>query len=125
MGNFEVMHFWVLANYLAIIIISILTIFSWKNTGERFFALKSARKDFYECGFRPSNQYPIQISSQFFLICIFFIVYDIELVFSFPFVSFLTNLSFLDIMGFLLIYYFFVLSLFFDFSNNLLNWKFS
>ena len=50
----------------------------------RFGVLKVARKDFYECGFRPQNQKPIQVPIQFLLVCIFFLLYDIELIFIFP-----------------------------------------
>ena len=49
--------------------------------------MKATRRDFYECGFKPQSQRVIKVSIQFLLICVFFLLYDIELVFLFPFVS--------------------------------------
>jgi len=125
LGNFEVLHYWWIVQNLAVIIIFILTSFSYKNLLERFGILKNSRKDYYECGFRPHIQNPIQVSIQFIFICIFFVVYDIELVFSFPLVSSLVYVSLIDLTGFLLIYLTLLISLVYDFNNNLLNWKFS
>jgi len=69
--------------------------------------MKIARRDFYECGFKPQTQKPIKVSIQFILICIFFLLYDIELVFLFPFVSGFTFTGVYDL--FLIIFFFFVL----------------
>jgi NADH-quinone oxidoreductase subunit A len=104
-----------------VIIIFILTIFSSKNLINRFNVLKKSRRDYYECGFRPSNQKPIRVSIQFIFICIFFIIYDIELVFSFPLVSSITYNSLLDFIGLFLIYGTMIISLVYDFNKNLLN----
>jgi len=87
--------------------------------------MKAARKDYYECGFRPHVQRPIQMSMQFILICIFFIIYDIELNFSFPLVAGITYGGLELITNFLLIYVTMSMSLHFDFDRNLLSWKFS
>jgi NADH-quinone oxidoreductase subunit A len=78
------------------------------------------RKDFYECGFKPLKQKPIQLSIQFFILCVFFILYDIELIFSFPLISAIVNQSFLEVMVFLFIYLSFILSLIFDIDRYLL-----
>ena len=69
--------------------------------------MKATRRDFYECGFKPQSQLPIKVSLQFLLICVFFLLYDIELVFLFPFVSGLTFTGLYDI--FLIILFFTVL----------------
>jgi len=69
--------------------------------------MKIARRDFYECGFKPQTQKPIKVSIQFILICIFFLLYDIELVFLFPFVSGFTFTGVYDL--FLIMFFFFVL----------------
>jgi NADH-quinone oxidoreductase subunit A len=69
--------------------------------------MKATRRDFYECGFKPQSQRPIKVSLQFLLICVFFLLYDIELVFLFPFVSGLTFTGLYDI--FLIILFFTVL----------------
>ena len=72
---------------------------------KRFGFLKITRKDFYECGFRPQTQKPIKLPIQFLLICVFFLLYDIELVFLFPYVSGILFSGLYDF--FLLIFFFF------------------
>ena len=94
---------------------------SFKNLLQRLSITKTARKDYYECGFRPHIQRPIQMSMQFILICIFFIIYDIELAFSFPLVSSLSTNGLADFFGFMLIYFTMIISLIFDFDRNLIN----
>lgn len=66
---------------------NIIVSISYKDILRRFGFLKVTRRDFYECGFKPQVQRPIQLSLQFLLICVFFLLYDIELIFLFPFVS--------------------------------------
>ena len=85
--------------------------------------MKIARRDFYECGFKPQTQKPIKVSIQFILICIFFLLYDIELVFLFPFVSGFTFTGLYDL--FLIIFFFFVLfiSLNIDYERHALMWQ--
>lgn len=124
MGGFEVMHYWFITEFLAFAIISILSIFSLKNILLRFGVLKSSRRDYYECGFRPSSQKTIQISSQFFIICILFLIYDIELIFSFPLISSILMNNFVDFFNFFLIYITMCLSLIYDYDKNLLEWRF-
>jgi NADH-quinone oxidoreductase subunit A len=87
---------------------------------KRFGFLKVARRDFYECGFRPTTQKPIRMPIQFLLICVFFLLYDIELVFLFPLVSAATLLGFHDLI--LVIFFFMALlaSLVVDFSRHAL-----
>ena len=87
MGDFEVILITVSAIILAIIVYNVITVLTFKDLLRRFGLLKLTRRDFYECGFKPQTQRPIKISIQFLLICIFFLLYDIELVFLFPFVS--------------------------------------
>ena len=60
--------------------------------------MKATRRDFYECGFKPQNQRVIKVSIQFLLICVFFLLYDIELVFLFPFVSGYTFTGLYDLL---------------------------
>lgn len=61
---------------------------------------------------------------QFLLICIFFLLYDIELVFLFPLVSASTFLGLYDLL--LLIFFFSVLlaSLVVDFNRHALVWQY-
>lgn len=66
---------------------NVITSVSYKDILRRFGFLKTTRRDFYECGFKPQVQRPVQLSLQFLLICVFFLLYDIELIFLFPFIS--------------------------------------
>jgi NADH-quinone oxidoreductase subunit A len=92
---------------LAVIVYNVITILSFKDILRRFGFMKASRRDFYECGFKPQTQRPIKVSLQFLLICVFFLLYDIELVFLFPFVSGFTFTGLYDL--FLLILFFLVL----------------
>jgi NADH-quinone oxidoreductase subunit A len=69
--------------------------------------MKATRRDFYECGFKPQSQRVIKVSIQFLLICVFFLLYDIELVFLFPFVSGYTTTGAYDLL--LVVFFFFIL----------------
>jgi NADH:ubiquinone oxidoreductase subunit 3 (subunit A) len=75
----------------------------------RFGIFKAARKDFYECGFRPQFQRPIRIAVQYLLVCAFFLVYDIELVFLFPATA---GFDILTLRDFIVIAFFLLLFLF-------------
>ena len=79
---------------------------SFKDILRRFGIMKATRRDFYECGFRPQSQRVIKVSIQFLLICVFFLLYDIELVFLFPFVS---GYTFSGLYDLLLISLFFII----------------
>lgn len=92
---------------LSTIVYNVITVVSFKDLLRRFGFTKNSRKDFYECGFRPQTQRIIKVSIQFLLICIFFLLYDIELVFLFPLVSGFTFTGFYDLS--LLILFFLVL----------------
>ena len=94
---------------LAIIVYNVITVLSYKDILRRFGFMKIARRDFYECGFKPQTQKPIKVSIQFILICIFFLLYDIELVFLFPFVSGFTFTGIYDL--FLITFFFLILFL--------------
>lgn len=124
MGGFEVLQYWLITEFLAFAIISLLSIISIKNILLRFGILKENRRDYYECGFRANNQTPIQVSFHFFIICIFFIIYDVELVFSLPIISVISFSNIIDIFNLLLIYITMIISLIYDYDKNLLEWKF-
>jgi len=124
MGSFEVLHFWLLTLVLIVLIIGILSIFSFKNLLNRFGLLRSNRREFYECGFKPVNQKPIQFTIQFTMVCFFFLIYDIELIFSFPLVSAFPGTSLVEFFFFFFLYGTFLLSLLFDFDQALTDWRF-
>lgn len=87
MGDFEIILAVDSVVLLAALIYNALTSPTFRDFLRRFGLLKSSRRDFYECGFKPQTQRVIKVSLQFLLICIFFLLYDIELVYLFPFVS--------------------------------------
>jgi len=87
MGDFEVFYSYLISIVFGLVIYNVINIFFFKNLLKRFGLAKLSRKDFYECGFRPQTQKPIKLPIQFLMICIFFLLYDIELLFFFPFLS--------------------------------------
>ena len=123
MGDFEVFLATISVSALAIIIYNIITILSFKDLLRRFGFMRATRRDFYECGFRPHTQRPVKISLQFLLICVFFLLYDIELVFLFPFVSGLTFTGFYDLLLLLLFFSVLFISLNVDYERHALYWQ--
>lgn len=107
MGIFENLQYFIFIYLIASVICIILTSFIYKFFYIRSNNLKNERKNFYECGFKPSTQRPIQISLQFFIISILFILFDTDLIFIYPLVSgltfiYLTDLVFIFVIIFLL-----------------------
>ena len=120
MGDFEIFFSTLSITILGILIYNVVTAVSFRDLLKRFGCLKTARRDFYECGFRPATQKPIRVPIQFLLICIFFLLYDIELVFLFPLVSASTFFGFLDFVLLILFFTLFLVSLVFDFNRHAL-----
>lgn len=87
MGDFEVFLALITIWVLGTLIYNVITFLSYKDLLRRFGFMKRSRRDFYECGFKPRRQKPVTIALQYLLICVFFILYDIELIFLFPFMS--------------------------------------
>lgn len=123
MGDFELFVLFVSVSLLVIIVFNVINILTFKDVLRKYGFLKTSRRDYFECGFRPQTQRPIRISIQFLLICIFFLLYDIELVFLFPFVSGFTFTGLYDF--FLIIIFFLVLfvSLNVDYERHALYWQ--
>ena len=65
MGDFEVFIAVVSTFILSFVIYNLLTSFTFRDLLRRFGYLKAARRDFYECGFRPTSQKPIYLPIQF------------------------------------------------------------
>ena len=107
MGDFEVFLAITSISILAVLVYNVITVLSFKDLLRRLGFMKNTRRDFYECGFKPQNQRPVKISLQFLLICVFFLLYDIELVFLFPYASGYTFTGLYDLL--LLILFFIVL----------------
>ena len=66
----------------------------------------------------------IRLPIQFLLICVFFLLYDIELIFLFPFVSGITFLGMYDILLISLFFLLLFFSLIFDFNRHALLWQY-
>ena len=123
MGDYEVFLSATAISVLAILVYNVITFLSFKDLLRKFGFMKNTRRDYYECGFKPQNQRPIKVSLQFLLICVFFLLYDIELVFLFPFASGSTFTGLYDL--FLIILFFTVLltSLCIDYERHALYWQ--
>jgi NADH:ubiquinone oxidoreductase subunit 3 (subunit A) len=120
LGDFELLFNYGSVIILGIVVYNVINCFAFRDLLKRFGFLKIARRDFYECGFRPQTQKPIRMPIQFLLICVFFLLYDIELVFLFPYVS---GIMFAGLYDFLLLVLFFVLfflSLIVDYERHAL-----
>lgn len=94
--------------------------------GEYFYKVKnqSAKKQFYECGFKTISDLNIQININFAMLCIFLILYDVEFIFLFPF---LFNVGVVGVFQVLIFFFFIILilmSLFYDWQTNALSWQF-
>lgn len=124
LGDFDVFFNYFSIFILGIIVFNVINLFSFKSLLRRFGFLKISRRDFYECGFRPQTQKPIKLPIQFLLICVFFLIYDIELVFLFPYVSGITFSGFYDLLLLFLFFILFLISLIIDYERHALYWQY-
>ena len=124
MGDFDIFIGLIVVFLLGFVIYNVINSFSFRELLKRFGYLKIARRDFYECGFRPTTQKTIRLPIQFLLICVFFLLYDIELIFLFPFSSGADFMGTRDLW--LITFFFFVLylSLIFDVNRHALEWQY-
>jgi len=123
MGDYEVFSVCVDTLLLGLVIYNALTSLSFINTLKRFGFVRSTRRDFYECGFKPQSQKPIKVSLQFLIICIFFLLYDIELIFLFPYISAITFIGFYDTVLIMFFFTVLYLSLQVDYNRHALFWQ--
>jgi NADH:ubiquinone oxidoreductase subunit 3 (subunit A) len=120
LGDYEVLLNYVSVITLGLIIYNIINCFSFRDLLKRFGFLKLGRRDFYECGFRPQTQKPVKLPIQFLLICVFFLLYDIELIFLFPYVSGVLFAGFYDFILLVLFFLLFLFSLVIDYERHAL-----
>ena len=123
MGDFEVFLATATIAMLSVIVYNIITFLSFKDVLRRVGYMKNARRDFYECGFKPQNQRPVKVSLQFLLICVFFLLYDIELVFLFPYASSYSFTGLYDILLLILFFGVLFVSLNVDYERHALYWQ--
>ncbi len=86
--------------------------------------LKIERKNFYECGFKPSIQRPLQMSLQFYMISILFILFDTDLLFLYPLVSGFTFFFLTDLFILIFILFTLYISIIYEKINFSFFWKF-
>ena len=123
-GIFENIQYFIFVFFLGSLICLILTCFLYKYIIIRVNSLKNERKSFYECGFKPNIQKPIQISLQFIVISILFILFDTDLLFFYPLVSsiFFFSVSDLFLLLFLIVLLYF--SIIYEKKNNSLKLRY-
>jgi len=124
LGDFEVNLNYFSVLFLGIIVYNVINAYFFRDLLKRFGFFKTARKDFYECGFKPQTQRPIKLPIQFLLICIFFLLYDIELIFLFPYISGITFAGFFDFLLLILFFSLLFISLIFDYDRHALFWQY-
>jgi NADH:ubiquinone oxidoreductase subunit 3 (subunit A) len=124
MGDFETLLITTSVLLLSTVVYNLMNFLTFKDLLRRFGFLKQSRRDFYECGFKPQTQRPIKVSIQFLLICVFFLLYDIELIFLFPFVSGFTFTGLYDTLLLALFFTMFLISLNVDYERHALLWQF-
>jgi NADH:ubiquinone oxidoreductase subunit 3 (subunit A) len=124
LGDYEVLLNYVSVITLGLIIYNIINCFSFRDLLKRFGFLKLGRRDFYECGFRPQTQKPVKLPIQFLLICVFFLLYDIELIFLFPYVSGVLFAGCYDFILLVLFFLLFLFSLVIDYERHALYWQY-
>jgi len=56
---------------LGFVVYNVINSFSFRELLKRFGFAKIARRDFYECGFKPTKHKTIRLPIQFLLICVF------------------------------------------------------
>jgi NADH:ubiquinone oxidoreductase subunit 3 (subunit A) len=121
LGDFELFFNYLTVLFLGTIVYNVINCFSFRDLIKKFGFEKITRKDFYECGFRPQNQRPIRLPLQFLLICVFFLMYDIELVFLFPYASGILFAGLFDFLLILIFFFIFLLSLIIDYERHALH----
>lgn len=124
LGDFEIFFSVLSVTVLGFIVYNVINCFSFRELLKRFGFLKTSRRDFYECGFKPTKQKTIRLPIQFLLICVFFLLYDIELIFLFPYVSGITFLGLYDSLIIALFFFLLFFSLVVDFNRHALVWQY-
>lgn len=90
----------------------------------RDYEVFSKKKEFYECGFKSTIDINIQLSLQFPLIAVFFIIYDIELVFLMPIFLNYLYMNLFNYVVYILFVYIISLSFYYEWKFSGLDWQF-
>lgn len=94
--------------------------------GEYFYKKKNhtAKKQFYECGFKVTNDVDLQFNFNFTILCIFLVLYDVEFIFLMPCLFNLFNITVYSYVILMLFLILILLSLVYDWQMNALNWQY-
>lgn len=77
----------------------------------------------YECGFDPFEDSRSPFDVRFYLVAIFFIIFDLEVIFLFPFVMICDQISFFAFFFFLIFLFFLILGFIYEVSYSALDWS--
>jgi NADH-quinone oxidoreductase subunit A len=93
--------------------------------GEFFFTKKNhiSKKQFYECGFKALSDVNLQINLNFFMLCIFLVLYDVEFLLLFPFLFCNSLADFYSLLIVIFFIFLIIVSLYYDLQVNSLNWQ--
>jgi NADH:ubiquinone oxidoreductase subunit C/NADH:ubiquinone oxidoreductase subunit 3 (subunit A) len=105
---------------IAILVTFIITfVFGQINFNEPDYEKVSA----YECGFDPFEDSRSPFDVRFYLIAIFFIIFDLEVIFLFPFVIITEFLDFFSYFFFLIFLFFLILGFVYEVAYSALDWN--
>jgi NADH-quinone oxidoreductase subunit A len=76
----------------------------------------------YECGFAPYSQSRCQFEVKFYLVCILFLIFDVEILYFFPFISSIINFpSLINLAGYFVFLFILALGLAIEIDAGLIN----
>nr|ALO64789.1 NADH dehydrogenase subunit 3 [Osmia bicornis] len=78
----------------------------------------------FECGFNAQSNSRLPFSTQFFLITLLFLIFDIEIILILPSIFLMKSKSIFLMLIMLIFIFFMIISLFIEWSYSLLNWIF-
>jgi NADH:ubiquinone oxidoreductase subunit 3 (subunit A) len=109
---------------LALIILMLTQILSKISLEAKVLKLEIYKVRAYECGFDAFQLPRLSFIIHFFLIAIFFLIFDLEIVILFPLVFCSGMLNFYNFLLILIYIYIIFLSFFYEMQLNTLTWKF-
>ena len=85
--------------------------------------LEKEKSSIYECGFKPINNKNSLFSVKFFIVCIIFLVFDLEIILLFPWSVSLKTLGIEGNLIFLIFLFLLTAGLFYEWVNGALLWE--
>lgn len=110
----------VLYTFIAVVVTLVITfIFGQANITEPDYEKFSA----YECGFDPFEDSRSPFDVRFYLVAIFFIIFDLEVIFLFPLVMVIDQLSFFSYFFIGLFLFFLIFGFIYEVAYSALDWS--